>query len=87
MAMRWHPTERYTYGFRSSSILAALLNAVILLVATGAIAWEAIQRLFEPHPVAGVTVMVVAAIGIVINGLTAWMLMSPATNVACGFEP
>ena len=76
VAVRWHPTERYTYGFRSSSILAALLNAVILLVATGAIAWEAIQRLFEPHPVAGLTVMVVAAIGIVINGLTAWMLMA-----------
>ena len=76
VAVRWHPTERYTYGFRSSSILAALLNAVILLVATGAIAWEAIQRLFEPHPVAGLTVMVVAAVGIVINGLTAWMLMA-----------
>jgi cobalt-zinc-cadmium efflux system protein len=41
------PTERYTYGFRSTSILAALLNAIILLIASGAIAWEAIQRLFD----------------------------------------
>ena len=59
-----HPTERYTYGFRSSSIIAALINATILLVVTGAIAWAAILRLFEPQPVAGVTVMVVAAIAI-----------------------
>src|SRR6202167_2921657 len=66
-----HPTERYTYGFRSSSIIAGLINATILLVLTGAIAWAAIERLFDPPPVGGVTVMVVAAIGIVINGLAA----------------
>jgi cobalt-zinc-cadmium efflux system protein len=69
-----HPTERYTYGFRSSSIIAALINATILLVVTGAIAWAAILRLFEPQPVAGVTVMVVAAIAIVINGAAAAIL-------------
>jgi len=73
---RFNPTARYTYGFRSASILAALLNGVILLVATGAIAWEAIGRFFEPGEVAGLTVMVVAAIGIAINGLSAWLLMS-----------
>jgi cobalt-zinc-cadmium efflux system protein len=71
-----NPTKRYTYGFRSASILAALLNGVILLVATGAIAWEAIQRFFEPGEVAGLTVMVVAAIGIVVNGFSAWLLMA-----------
>jgi cobalt-zinc-cadmium efflux system protein len=71
-----NPTARYTYGFRSASILAALLNGVILLVATGAIAWEAIGRFFEPHEVAGMTVMIVAAIGILINGLSAWLLMA-----------
>ena len=71
-----NPTARYTYGFRSASILAALLNGVILLIATGAIAWEAIGRLFEPHEVAGMTVMIVAAIGILINGLSAWLLMA-----------
>lgn len=71
-----NPTTRYTYGFRSASILAALLNGVILLVATGGIAWEAIQRFFEPGEVAGMTVMIVAAIGIVINGVSAWILMA-----------
>jgi cobalt-zinc-cadmium efflux system protein len=67
------PSERYTYGLRSSSILAALFNAAFLLLAVGAIAWEAILRLFHPEPVASGTVMIVAAIGIVINGITAWM--------------
>jgi cobalt-zinc-cadmium efflux system protein len=71
---RWRPTQRHTYGFGSASILAALANAVILLVATGAIAWEAVQRFFQPAEVAGMTVMVVAAAGIVINGLSAWLL-------------
>jgi cobalt-zinc-cadmium efflux system protein len=68
------PTERYTYGFRSASILSALINAVMLLVATGAIAWEAIRRLFDPSEVAGVTVMVVAGVGIAVNALSAWLL-------------
>ena len=72
---RWQPTERFTYGFRSASILSALLNAVTLLVATGAIAWEAIGRLPNPGEVGGLTVMVLAAIGIVINGVSAWLLM------------
>ncbi len=72
---RWQPTERFTYGFRSASILSALLNAVTLLVATGAIAWEAIGRLPNPGEVGGLTVMVLAAIGIVVNGVSAWLLM------------
>jgi cobalt-zinc-cadmium efflux system protein len=55
------PTRRYTYGFRSASILAALANGVILLLATGAIAWEAIHRFSEADEVAGTTVMIVAA--------------------------
>ena len=67
------PSARYTYGLRGSSILAALFNAVFLLVAVGAISWEAIQRLGSPEPVAGKTVMIVAAIGIVVNGATAWL--------------
>jgi cobalt-zinc-cadmium efflux system protein len=70
------PTRRYTYGFRSASILAALANGIILLVATGAIAWEAIQRFSEADEVAGMTVMIVAALGIVINGISAWLLMA-----------
>jgi cobalt-zinc-cadmium efflux system protein len=67
------PSARYTYGLRSSSILAALFNAVFLLVAVGAIGWEAILRLATPEPVAGTTVIVVAVIGIVVNGVTAWL--------------
>jgi cobalt-zinc-cadmium efflux system protein len=70
------PSSRYTYGLRSSSILAALFNAVFLLVAVGAIAWEAILRLFHPEPVATGTVMIVAAVGILINGGTAWLFAS-----------
>src|SRR5919197_899408 len=70
------PTPRHTYGFRSASILAALANGIILLVATGAIVWEAIHRLLSPGEVAGVTVMVVAGIGVVINGVSAWLRMA-----------
>lgn len=65
------PSKRFTYGFKGSSILAALANAVLLLVAVGAIIYGAIQRLYEPEPVAGIGIMVVAGIGIVINTATA----------------
>jgi cobalt-zinc-cadmium efflux system protein len=71
---RWEPTDRYTYGFRSASILAALANAAILLIATGAIVWEAVRRFAEPPPVAAPTVMVVAAIAIAVNLVSAWLL-------------
>jgi cobalt-zinc-cadmium efflux system protein len=71
-----NPTARYTYGYRSASILAALLNSVILLVATGGIVWEAVGRFFQPGEVGGLAVMIVAALGIGINGLSAWLLMS-----------
>ena len=67
------PTERFTYGFRKSSVLAALFNALFLLVAIGAIAYEAIHRLSNPEPVSGRTVMLVAGIGVVVNGVTAWL--------------
>lgn len=67
------PSARYTYGLRSSSILAALLNAVLLLVAIALIGIEAVRRFAEPAPVAGTTVMIVAAIGILVNGATAWL--------------
>lgn len=65
------PSERMTYGLRGSSILAALANAVVLLIVCGAIGWEAIERLREPPPIAGMTVMIVAAIGILVNGASA----------------
>jgi cobalt-zinc-cadmium efflux system protein len=73
---RRRPTQRYTYGLRRSSILAALLNASFLLVAIGAIALEAIQRFASPAPVNGTTVIGVALVGIVINGVTALLFMS-----------
>ncbi|MEZ2142075.1 cation diffusion facilitator family transporter [Bradyrhizobium sp. DN5] len=73
IAARRAPSGRFTYGLRASTILAALANAVFLLVATGAIGWEAILRLRAPEPVAGVTVMVVAGIGILINSFTAML--------------
>lgn len=70
------PSERYTYGLQSSSILAALANAVLLLVACGGISWEAVLRFSNPEPIASNTVMIVAAIGIAINGITALLFMS-----------
>ena len=72
---RRQPTSRHTYGFGSSSILASLINAMLLLVAVGAIAFEAIGRIFRPEPVAEFTVIWVAAAGILVNGVTAWMFM------------
>jgi len=70
------PKGRYTYGLRGSSILAALGNGLLLMVACGAIAWEAIGRFAEPAPVAGATVSIVAAIGVVINGFSAWLFLA-----------
>jgi cobalt-zinc-cadmium efflux system protein len=69
------PTQRYTYGLRRSSILAALLNACLLLVAIGAIALEALQCLTHPIPISGSTLIGVALVGIVINGITAVMFI------------
>jgi cobalt-zinc-cadmium efflux system protein len=70
------PTPRFTYGLRGTTVLAALFNALLLMAAIGAIAWEAIQRILAPQPVASGTMMVVAAIGILINAATAYMFMS-----------
>lgn len=70
------PTPRRTYGYRRSSILAALINAVVLLIAVGGITWEAVRRFAYPTPIDGGIVMWVAGIGIVINTATALMFMS-----------
>ncbi len=70
------PSARYTYGLGSSSMLAALFNAVALLVITGGVTWEAIRRLLSPEPVGGLIVMAVAAVGIAVNGATALMFVS-----------
>ncbi|MFM8706154.1 MAG: cation diffusion facilitator family transporter, partial [Planctomycetia bacterium] len=72
---RLPPSERYTWGFRRSTIYAALANAVLLLTACGAILWEAFHRRRAPEQVAGPTVIAVAAIGVVINTITALLFM------------
>ncbi len=69
-----------TYGMRKTTILAALFNALILLVAIGAITWEALTRLNQPTEIAGVTVMVVAAIGVLINAGTMLLFMANREN-------
>ncbi len=73
---RRQPTPRHTYGLRRSTILAALANSILILLAVGAIAWEAIRRFNHPEPVEGGIVMAVAGFGIAINALTAWLFMS-----------
>jgi cobalt-zinc-cadmium efflux system protein len=70
------PEGRYTYGLRGTSILAALGNSMLLLVACGGIAWEAMQRLAAPAPVGGLTVSVVAGVGIAVNAFSAWLFMA-----------
>jgi cobalt-zinc-cadmium efflux system protein len=70
------PTARHTYGMRRASILAALANAILLLVAVGGIAWEALQRLGQPEVVAGGVVMAVAGVGFVLNSVTALLFFS-----------
>ncbi|HWH83034.1 MAG TPA: cation diffusion facilitator family transporter [Burkholderiaceae bacterium] len=75
LAGRMRPDARYTYGWKRASILAAFANAVLLLVAMGSLAWEAIARLHAPEPIQGLTVMVVAGIGIVVNLGTALLFM------------
>jgi cobalt-zinc-cadmium efflux system protein len=69
-------SDRFTYGLKKAPILAALFNAILLLVAIGAILLEGVRRLFHPEPSNGSVVMAVAAIGILVNGITAWLFAS-----------
>jgi cobalt-zinc-cadmium efflux system protein len=75
LAGRLRPDARHTYGWKRASILAAFLNALLLLVAMGSLAWEAVDRLREPAPVHGVTIMAVAGVGIVVNTFTALLFL------------
>ena len=75
LAGKLRPDARHTYGWKRASILAAFLNALLLLVAMGSLAWEALHRLQSPQAVEGLTIMVVAGIGIVINTATALLFM------------
>tara|TARA_R110002072_G_scaffold162846_2_gene315101 strand:- start:2387 stop:3307 length:921 start_codon:yes stop_codon:yes gene_type:complete len=75
VAARRPPTGRFTYGYKSSTILAALANAALLLIAVGAILYETITRMADPAPVEGMTMVVIAGIGIVINTGTALLFL------------
>lgn len=75
IAARKPPSARFTYGLKSSTILAAIANAALLLVAIGAILFETVQRLIDPAPVAGWTMIVVASVGVVVNTVTALLFM------------
>lgn len=74
------PSDRRTYGWKRSSILAALANAIFLLISIGIIAWEAVKRLEHPHPLQPGVMMIVGAIGILVNGGTALLFMSGSKN-------
>jgi len=76
MAGRLTPDHRHTYGWQRASILAAFTNAILLLVAMGSIVWEAISRLQAPTPTEGLTIIAVASIGVIINGITAALFMA-----------
>ena len=82
------PTKHRTYGLRRTSILAALVNAIVLLIVVGAVVWEAIGRLFQPEEVATGTIIVVAAVGVVINTATAllfWVGRKDDLNIRGAF--
>lgn len=76
LAGRVTPDHRHTYGWQRASIMAAFSNAILLLVATGSLAWEAVTRLHTPTATEGHTIIAVAAAGIIVNGVTAALFMS-----------
>jgi cobalt-zinc-cadmium efflux system protein len=80
-AGRLRPDARHTYGFKRASILAAFANALLLLLAMGSLAWEAIGRLQSPHATQGLTIIVVAAIGIAVNGTTALLFLRGGSDI------
>ena len=76
---RLRPNQRHTYGWGRATMMAALFNALMLLIATGSIVLEAIDRFSQPVPIQGGIVMLVAAIGVLINGSTAWLFIPEKT--------
>lgn len=77
---RKKPSQKHTYGLGRATIMAALFNALVLLIAIGGIVWESVNRLSHPVAIQGGIVMLVAAIGVLINGITAWLFMSGNKN-------
>ena len=80
IAGRLRPDQRHTYGWQRASILAAFANAILLLLAMGALAWEAVGRLQSAAATQGLTIIAVAAVGVLINGITAALFMSGSKN-------
>lgn len=70
-----HPNTRYTYGYKKSTVLVSLVNAVILLVAVGFILIESLEKLFQPVDVSGSAIVWTSAVGVLINGVTAWLFL------------
>lgn len=75
-----HANSKYTYGYRKGSVLISLINAIILLVAVGAILVESIHKFTNPEPIDGGAIAWTAGVGIIVNGLTAWLLMKHQKN-------
>lgn len=73
--LRVRSTKKYTYGYKKTTVLTSLFNSVVLLVSIGAIIFEAIHHFFHPQPLPGGTIAIVAAIGILINGFSAWLFL------------
>jgi cobalt-zinc-cadmium efflux system protein len=78
--MKVKPNERYTYGYKKTTILVALLNAAVLLLSLGAIGYEAVHRLMIPEPLPGKTISIVAAVGILVNAVTALLFLRNKEN-------
>jgi len=74
------PSRRFSYGLRGTSVIASLANAVLLLIVVGGIGWESLTRLADPQPVEGPAIVVVALIGVLINGMTAFLFMKGRTR-------
>ena len=72
---KYHSTKHFTYGYKKSTILVSLVNAIILLIAIGAILIESLYKIRHPEPISGAAVSWTAGIGILVNGITAWLLM------------
>lgn len=72
---KYHRTKHFTYGYKKSTILVSLVNAIILLIAIGAILIESLYKIRHPEPISGAAVSWTAGIGILVNGITAWLLM------------